>query len=368
MTNGSGFSQSYSPALSSFVRDNVVHDNSSGISANGTIVVSGNTVYGHQDIFGNSFGISTSDYVEAFNNTVYENNVGIRGGGSIHDNRVHGNTTAGIQSFDSSSQNTLFGFGSIYNNTVYSNQIGIERFAFSSSSVTDTIRNNLVYANASQGIYVHGQHQFATTEVLNNTVYQPQGDAILVADHFSNVHLRNNILWAQNGFDISVDPTSEAGFQSDYNNLHTTGSGQIGSWENHPFNRLIDWSYELGLDRHSQSVDPQFVNPAGPDGVLGYSTTTVGAAQILDDKARFRRQRRLGPRRPNGWQRRKLLGECAGCRGFRCRHSKLVIRDWRRNPRRSSTDLSRISLLERQPRLRECDLFFLGYCLPELVC
>ncbi len=56
-------------------------------------------------------------------------------------------------------------------------------------------------------------------------------------------------------------------------------------WENRPFTRLVDWSYELGLDRHSQSVDPQFVNPAGPDGVLGYSTAAVGAAQILNDKA-----------------------------------------------------------------------------------
>src|SRR5207249_2536275 len=29
--------------------------------------------------------------------------------------------------------------------------------------------------------------------------------------------------------------------------------------------------------------DPQFINPAGPDGVLGFSTTTVGPATIIDD-------------------------------------------------------------------------------------
>ena len=174
----------------------------------------------------------------------------------------------------------MFGFGTVYDNIVYSNQIGIERVSFSSASATDTIRNNLVYANSSQGIYLHGYHDFAITDVVNNTVYQPQGDAIRVEGNFSNAHLRNNILWAQNGYDISVDPGSQAGFQSDYNNLYTTDQGKIGSWENRPFHRLLDWSYELGLDRHSQSVDPQFVNPAGPDGVLGYSTTTVGAGRF----------------------------------------------------------------------------------------
>ena len=36
------------------------------------------------------------------------------------------------------------------------------------------------------------------------------------------------------------------------------------------------WILELNLDHHSLSVDPQFVDPAGPDGVLGYSAAPAG--------------------------------------------------------------------------------------------
>ena len=40
--------------------------------------------------------------------------------------------------------------------------------------------------------------------------------------------LRNNILWVEAGYDISVAADSQVGFQSDYNDLYTTGSGKIG--------------------------------------------------------------------------------------------------------------------------------------------
>ncbi len=274
----------YSPSLQSLVLDNTVHDTIVGISANGTIVVSGNTVYGdlnNPNQFG-STGIVTGVYVETFENTVYENHVGIRGGGWIHDNRVFRNTTSGIQALANSGRTELFPNGTIDHNVVYANQVGIEITSFSSANGDDTIRNNLVYDNSVHGIYLNGYH-IGTADVANNTIYQPQGNAIRIESSFSNAHLQNNVLWAASGYDISVDPASEVGFQSDYNNLYTTGTGQIGSWENRPFSRLVDWSYELGLDRHSQSTNPQFVNATGPDGILGYSTTTVGAARILDN-------------------------------------------------------------------------------------
>ena len=42
---------------------------------------------------------------------------------------------------------------------------------------------------------------------------------------------------------------------------------------------------KLGLDAHSLDVDPKFVNPAGPDGLLGFSDQAVGSPTILDDSS-----------------------------------------------------------------------------------
>ena len=59
-----------------------------------------------------------------------------------------------------------------------------------------------------------------------------------------------------------------------------SGSGKVFS-----FTKLDDWFYELGLDAHSIAVDPKFVSPAGPDGLLGFSDQTFGSPTILDDSS-----------------------------------------------------------------------------------
>ena len=63
--------------------------------------------------------------------------------------------------------------------------------------------------------------------------------------------------------------SAQRGFGSDYNDFYNTGGAKLGSWQN-PFATLADWRYELGFDTHSVYGDPQFVSPAGPDGLLGY--------------------------------------------------------------------------------------------------
>ncbi len=98
-----------------------------------------------------------------------------------------------------------------------------------------------------------------------------------------NVSLLNNILWTQSGYDINVHPDSEVGISSDYNDLYYTGAGAIGLWEGVSFTALDNWYYELGLDAHSMDIDSQFKNPAGLDGVIGFSDVPVGSPTILDD-------------------------------------------------------------------------------------
>ncbi len=277
---GSGFS--YSPELLSVVRDNRIHDNGTGVLATVNVLVAGNLVYGHSGSV-NDLGIQTGDFVEARDNTVFENRVGIRGGGLIHGNRVYRNSVAGMQILVPQSFNAGFGVGATFNNTVYSNRVGIESTGNSSSSLTDYIRNNLIYDNSLYGILLSGNRQFGATHVVHNTVYQPLGDAVRVENGFGNVKLSNNILWTQQGHTISVDPTSQLGFESDFNNLYVTGTGAVGSWENRTFASLLDWTSELGFDRRSQSADPQFVNPAGADGILGHNPVVLGGPRYLDD-------------------------------------------------------------------------------------
>ena len=121
--------------------------------------------------------------------------------------------------------------------------------------------------------------------MLSNTVYQTTGDAIVLENSSENISLRNNILWTQNGYDLNVNPDSEVGISSDFNDLYSTAAGDIGLWEGLAFTALDDWFYELGLDAHSLDVDPKFINPAGPDGLLGFNDQVKGSPIILDDSS-----------------------------------------------------------------------------------
>ena len=100
----------------------------------------------------------------------------------------------------------------------------------------------------------------------------------------TNVRIQNNILWVTDGYAISVPSSSQQGFQSDYNLFYlASDEANIVQWEGLDFASIFDWSLELGFDENSKSADPEFVNPAGVDGVLGYSSDFVGAAYIVDN-------------------------------------------------------------------------------------
>ncbi len=268
------------------VTGNEVHDNSGdGIDAAGPMLVVGNTVYGNA-----ATGIDIGDGTEASDNIVYDNKDGIvqepnyDGFGqfdatadTIDGNRVFGNANTGITALDASSA---------VDNDVYSNGIGIEGDEYYYSNPAfgigfslpfqGTILNNVVYANSSAGILIAGA---SSAQVTNNTVYQPEGDGVQVTaaassgDSSQNVVLLNNILWTQSGYDIDVSNDSQQGFQSNYNLLYTTGTGNIGYWQT-SFADLNDWQVETGFDAQSITGDPKFVNANGPNGILGFDPAT----------------------------------------------------------------------------------------------
>ncbi len=72
-------------------------------------------------------------------------------------------------------------------------------------------------------------------------------------------------------------------FTSDYNLFHLTGSAKLALWGTDEITTLEDWFFEVGQGLHSQMADPLLVDPNGGDNVLGYSTTPLGGAQIVDN-------------------------------------------------------------------------------------
>jgi len=207
----------------------------------------------------NTAGINLLGGATAGQNVVYTNYLGIySNGGAISNNRVFDNAGTGI--YASNSANAI-------GNVSYSNAVGIE------GDTSPTWSNNLIYANLVAGIWLHSG--FAAN-ITNNTIYQPAGDGIRVESSggnfsFQHVNIRNNIIWTQNGYDLTVTPQAEIGFQSDYNDLYVTGSGQVGLWEGVSRPTLAAW-HSAGLtDGNSISADPLFVKPAGADGTLGFS-------------------------------------------------------------------------------------------------
>ncbi len=260
--NGYGiYAYTYSSGLStqSTISNNTVFSNSTGIYAEGDVVASQNTVYGQTTL-----GINAVNPEEILSNIVYDNTEGIYGFGTnafaIANNTVFGNAGDGIEAQYATS---------VTGNTIYGNATGVALDGSASAPVS----NNLIYQNSLQGILTSG----GDSPITNNTIYQPTGDAIDVRRGSSNVNISNNILWVMAGYDISVDSTSEKGFQSDDNDLYFTGTGAIGLWEGQSYTSLTSWILELNQDHHSISTNPQFVNPAGPNGVLGYSTTGTGS-------------------------------------------------------------------------------------------
>jgi hypothetical protein len=201
-------------------RGNTVHGNGNtafggaraGIQVSGNVRVVGNTVYGHHNGYAGirgSVGLSG----EVSRNLVYDNFKGIDiGGGTaagIRENRVYFNETTGI-----------IGRGvTVERNVVYSNGIGIE-----ATGSVFTLRNNVVYANSTFGIFVQGGGA-GSRLILNNTIYQTQGAAVRVEAFSQDVTLRNNILAVTSGVALSVSSDSQVGFHSDDNLFFLSGPG-----------------------------------------------------------------------------------------------------------------------------------------------
>ena len=262
------------------IANNIVYNNqTAGISVVTYVLVSGNTVYGQTAV--NADAILGEGGAEIADNVVYDNYDGIasnESGLNVHNNRLYDNSNVAI---------AMGQPGTIVNNDVYSNGIGIQAYAAFSGFIED----NIVYANTTDGILVQDSSASrAPTDIINNTVYEIVGTAIMLNSGSYNNQVFNNILCVQAGFDIYVADNSQVSFTSDYNLLYTgtASNADVGFWNSSVnggiCNTLSAWQAASGKDAHSINSNPDFVNIAGDDGELGYTQVNgVYADYGVDD-------------------------------------------------------------------------------------
>ncbi|MEQ1831216.1 MAG: right-handed parallel beta-helix repeat-containing protein, partial [Pirellula sp.] len=246
-------------ALSGALADRITVRNNyvTGSSSYG-VLASSNALFVNNEVTNSAIGMQLSGNSEVRENIIHDNGTGIfaNSGELIVNNRVYHNTNYGI---------SLGNAARATQNRVYDNFGGI----YTNSTHYGLVDHNLIYQNTLYGVVIDGS--VASREISNNVVYQSNGDAIHVQNSTQNISILNNILVARNGYLISVNPDSERGFRSDYNILYATDNGKLGLWEGQAFTDRADWYFELGLDAHSIVADPQFVDIDGVDNVIGSS-------------------------------------------------------------------------------------------------
>ncbi len=307
-TNGRGI-ELFAPA-SATVSGNESYGHGTGIYAAssgplGAVLVNNNNVHDNRD-----YGIDALTNVQVFGNTVSRTRTGFGSGsgaplgiivrsGSVASDNVVFDNIRGIQAFDGTAinnrvfHNDLVGISGHFNaniqgNTVYSNGVGVW-----GSNLTGRIANNLIYANANDGIWLSTS---TNPRIESNTIYQDTtGDAVQIGgahpEFFvssfavTGATFANDIFHVAQAYALNVAPDSTVGLASDYNAFSLVGTGKLSRWEDRDFVNREEWFFEINVDAHSILADPQFTDVDGADNVLGYDggTSTDGG---LDDNFR----------------------------------------------------------------------------------
>ena len=196
------------PAARSLVHDNFAHDNDvQGISADRNTDVFNNIVRNNDGT-----GVTAVNGALVRDNNIFGSVTGIfaEGGAVVRHNRVFGNSGSGIVTANSSTD--------IDSNIVFGNGVGLEITNFQAGP---TVRNNLVYDNANQGIFVHDavlNASGAGVRLLEQHRVSGRGQRDQAAEqrsqpsHFQQRHRD------QGGFGIEVIG-GVTGFESDYNDV-----------------------------------------------------------------------------------------------------------------------------------------------------
>lgn len=246
----------------------------------GTAMITGNSVSGY------SIGVLSDDYpynrpyssqtTISAGNHIFENSIGIQAlvqNTLVYGNEIYSNTSIGLNGYGTFGGND---WSEGQANNVYDNPVGIQSLGSGQAIRFNRVHNNesgilvygadvsvhhnLVYRNTVAGIISDGATR---PQIVSNTVYAPTGNGVHVSGSSEEVYLRNNILWSEGGYSLYVEPDSQQGFDSDYNNLFASGQGNPVWWQK-SFSDIYDWQVEADYDVHSIGVtqfEPTLDNP-----------------------------------------------------------------------------------------------------------
>ncbi|MEX0330671.1 MAG: right-handed parallel beta-helix repeat-containing protein [Puniceicoccaceae bacterium] len=259
--------------------NSMVHDSvfsGSGLIHSGTLFIGAlNVLNGASAVrnvsFGNQVGIRVINDAIATDNIVFDNDIGVFVENAlVEGNRVFGNVDVGIYGREEAL---------IFGNKVYSNGIGIQGYgsnAYSTRSYFEgTITNNIVFDNGSAGIQIDytNNNSRSPVSVINNTVHQPTGNAILIRNMFYGT-VANNILSVEAGFGINIDAFSlNDNVTVDFNlfYLQSNPNAQVGDVDGTSADTVEAWRSLTGKGDNSLVGDPRFFDINGADDLGGYS-------------------------------------------------------------------------------------------------
>ncbi len=155
------------------------------------------------------------------------------------------------------------------NNTVFnSNDSGIE---LSEGASNNAIMNNRVYSSGAHGITLEGAG--GGNLVVNNLVYDHEESGIQVIGTAGSTSIRNNTVYGnQHGIRVdspAVIRNNVAAGNARVGLLDLGGPGTVNDYNCIHANGDADYEGTNGLGSHSIRADALFVNPQGPDGLLG---------------------------------------------------------------------------------------------------
>jgi len=175
----------------------------------------------------------------------------------------------------------------IQNNELYHNGAGM----FFLSGEEFLVKNNVIYGNEYYGIlttWFFPDYEVDFLTVSNNTFYETKSGAtcMYIGGHTWAVTAHSNIFASENGPGVGWDSSVQDPFMPDdrpkyddmgglrhtifYSNHYWDGSGGATSSWGRTYTTHAGWYFETGMDQYGLwGVDPMFVSPYGPDGVIG---------------------------------------------------------------------------------------------------
>jgi Right handed beta helix region len=229
-------------------------------------VVSNNTIHDNDNIGMDAIGfekVGPTGFDQAMNGDVY--------GNLIYNNSAKDNPGEG-HSYD---QDGLYCDGCtnviFERNTVYGNDLGIEATSETAGEVGSNviIRNNLIYANNSNGVSVGGYAKNGTggstdITIVNNSLYdndtQNTGSGeFQIQFRSTGILFENNIVYAgaQGLFIHGFVPGS--GVTANYNDYYTTSNSTTFEFNGKTYASFAAYQAATGQDENSLSANPDYL-------------------------------------------------------------------------------------------------------------